>query len=171
MDWFLFILFAVLATLSALGVVVMKDAVKSAMSLIVTFFSLGALFVLQHAEIIGVLEVLVYAGAIMVLFVFVIMLVGEREEQIIAPGDLSKLGVVIKGGLAALVAYVFFAGISALLAPQAPELPEGFGSAQAIGQAFFDRFLFHFEMTSVLLLVGIVSAVVVSKQVRRTDRG
>lgn len=158
----LFALFATLAVASAIGVVAMRDPIKSALCLIGTFFSLGSLFVLQRAELLGVLEVLVYAGAIMVLFVFVLMLVINHDARRTAPGGSASLPFKVAAG--SLIGGVFLLLVSEVGLPPAAPAPADFGTAQALGHAFMGRFLFHFEMTSVLLLVGIIGAVIVSKR-------
>ncbi len=165
----LFALFAVASVVSALGVVFLRNPIKGALSLIACFFTLSCLFLLQAAELVAVLEILVYAGAIMVLFVFVIMLVEDHDEPILG----SSLGARITLPLKFVgVAVVGFAAVNLVrrspLAPPA-ELPEGFGGAAAMGREFFDNYLFHFELTSVLLLVGIVGAVIVSKNWKKGD--
>lgn len=160
----LFALFAVVSIVSAILVVALPDPVKSAMSLIVSFFCLACLFLLQSAELIAVLEVLVYAGAIMVLFVFVIMLVEKRDEPIIRPTLSSRIALPVKLGAVLVIAYALVVSIRSAPLAGSAELPEGFGSVTSIGHEFFDNFLFHFEFTSILLLVGIVGAVVVTKR-------
>ena len=170
----LFALFAVSAVVSALGVVAIRNPVKGAMSLIACFFCLACLFLLQSAEMIAILEVLVYAGAIMVLFVFVIMLVEDKEQPILTPALGQRIAVPVKVFGVAVVAASFISVIrrsSQIMAEQRPprpdELEDGFGSVKYVGHELFNNFLFHFEMTSILLLVGIVGAVIVSK--RRGD--
>ena len=167
----LFALFAVSAVVSALGVVAIRNPVKGAMSLIACFFCLACLFLLQSAEMIAILEVLVYAGAIMVLFVFVIMLVEDKEQPILTPALGQRIAVPIKITGAAVVAASLISVIRRSMSldpsrqPNYPdELPEAFGTVAHVGRELFDNFLFHFEMTSILLLVGIVGAVVVSKR-------
>ncbi len=151
------------AVLAAVGVVFIRNPIKGALSLIGCFFSLACLFVLQSAELVAVLEVLVYAGAIMVLFVFVLMLV-EHKSQPIVPRDLRhRLSFPVKVGAVCLV------GVNVgLLVWKAPlgmgsVLPEGFGHARMIGRTFLRDFLFQFELTSLLLLVGIVGAVIICR--------
>lgn len=168
----LFALFAVGAVVSALGVVAIRNPVKGAMSLIACFFCLACLFLLQRAEMIAILEVLVYAGAIMVLFVFVIMLVEDKEQPILTPALGQRIAVPIKVLSVGFVGYSLLATVrqTAQLEPgqrlsYPDELPDGFGTVAHVGRELFDNFIFHFEMTSILLLVGIVGAVVVSKRV------
>jgi len=170
-DAVFFAIFGAVSLISALGVVLLRNAVKSALSLIVCFFSLAALFLLQSAELLAVLEILVYAGAIMVLFVFVIMLVENRDEEAARTLLGSKLslpfkviGVVVVGfGVARIVAATTF--------PESAPLTPGFGSVGSVGKAFLTRYLLHFELTSLLLLVGIVGAVVISRRGRRLLTG
>jgi NADH-quinone oxidoreductase subunit J len=163
----LFALFAVASVISAIGVVMIRDPVKAAMSLIASFFSLACLFLLQSAELIAVLEVLVYAGAIMVLFVFVIMLVENKDAPVVGSALVQKIAAPLKvaGALAIAFAVITLIRRSVPALSGSESLPEGFGSVASIGRAFFnDGFLFHFELTSLLSLVGIVGAVIVSKR-------
>jgi NADH-quinone oxidoreductase subunit J len=167
-DAIFFALFGSLCLLSALGVVLLRNAVKSALSLIACFFSLAALFLLQSAELLAALEVLVYAGAIMVLFVFVIMLVENRDEEAARSLLGSKLSLPIKVvGVSVVVLGAARLVGETVFGPSA-ELPEDFGSVNRIGNVCLRDYQFHFEITSVLLLVGIVGAVVISRRGRRT---
>lgn len=166
-DAVFFAIFGALSIASALGVVLLRNAVKSALSLIVCFFSLAALFLLQSAELLAVLEVLVYAGAIMVLFVFVIMLVEDRQEEAARPVLGSRLALPIKVLGVGAVAYALVRVVSMTSFPESAVLGPGFGSVHSIGTTFLRKYLFHFELTSVLLLVGIVGAVVVSRRGRQ----
>ncbi|MCA9551367.1 MAG: NADH-quinone oxidoreductase subunit J [Myxococcales bacterium] len=162
----LFAVFALGSVISALGVVVIRNPVKGAMSLIGCFFSLACLFLLEAAELVAILEVLVYAGAIMVLFTFVIMLVENKSAAIVRNTVGQRLALPVKLAGVAVVAYGLVAFVRKMTFGAAKELPADFGSVAAIGHEFFDNFVFHFEMTSVLLLVGIVGAVIVSKKRR-----
>ncbi|MBK8013273.1 MAG: NADH-quinone oxidoreductase subunit J [Deltaproteobacteria bacterium] len=165
-EFVLFAVFAVASIASALGVVMLRNPVKSALSLIVCFFSLASLYIIQHAELIGVLQVLVYAGAIMVLFVFVIMLVENKEEAVVAPSLAQRVAIPFKVLAVSLVA----TSVMMLILKSGPwtleALPNDFGSPASVGKTFFDQHLLQFELTSLLLLVGIVGAVVVAKRGR-----
>lgn len=165
----LFAVFAVGCIVSALGVVVLRNPIKGAMSLIACFFCLACLFLLQAAELLAVLEILVYAGAIMVLFVFVIMLVEDHEQPIVRSSLASRVSLPVKVLAVGAVAYVMLRFVGEADFGASDELPDGFGSASSVGREFFDNFIFHFEMTSVLLLVGIVGAVIVSKGRRKVQ--
>lgn len=162
----LFVLFAALAVSTALGVVMLRDPIKGAMCLIGTFFALASLFVLQRAELMGMLEVLVYAGAIMVLFVFVLMLVEDKEAALFSPAISERASLPVKvAGTLLLAGALASAAVGSSFA-RPGELPDGFGSARSVGRVFFSDFLFHFEMSSVLLLAAIVGAVVISRRSR-----
>ena len=162
-ERFLFSVFAAMAIISGSGVVVLRDPVKGALSLVACFFSIACLYLLQAAELIAVLEVLVYAGAIMVLFVFVIMLVEEKEQSIIAPGLLRRIGVGVNVFAVALITTNIAVVLYRHRFGSDDPLPAGFGSPATIGKRFFADYLFHFELTSVLLLVAIVGAVMISR--------
>ena len=166
-DAVFFAIFGTLSIMSALGVVLLRDAVKSALSLIVCFFSLSALFLLQSAELLAVLEVLVYAGTSMLLFVFVIMLVENREEEAARTLLGSRLSLPIKVVGVGAVGFALIRVVSATAFPESAELTPGFGSVESIGLTFLRKYLFHFELTSVLLLVGIVGAVVMARRGRQ----
>ncbi|HTR19528.1 MAG TPA: NADH-quinone oxidoreductase subunit J [Gemmatimonadales bacterium] len=161
--------FAILSIVAATLCVTRRNAVASALWLVVTLFSLAALFVMLDAQFIAVLQVLVYAGAIMVLFLFVIMLLNVGRS---GPGDL-------KGLFGAAVAVTLATGLLFLLArvtdatpPDAIRLPPGTtAAAQAqqgliavVAQPLFETYLIPFEITSLLLLAAAVGAVVLAKR-------
>ncbi|MGF1509212.1 MAG: NADH-quinone oxidoreductase subunit J [Myxococcota bacterium] len=166
----LFCLFGLTTLVSALGVVLIRNAVKGALSLILCFFGLAALFLLQAAELLAVLEVLVYAGAIMVLFVFVIMLVENKDEEASRTLLGSRLSLPLKVGAVAVVGYAMTRAVSRTAFPPSQVLTDDFGTVQRTGLVFLRDYLFHFELTSLLLLVAIVGAVVISRRASR-DKG
>ena len=153
---------------AACGVVLARSPVHAAMSLVAAFFCLAGIYVLLTAHLIAVLQVLVYAGAIMVLFLFVIMLLALSEQQL----GFSKvrvvevLGVVGAAGMAFLVVWA----LRDLGWMKMPELQRddfgivSFGTVKLVGEFLFTQYLLPFEATSVLLLVAIVGAVVVAKE-------
>jgi NADH-quinone oxidoreductase subunit J len=162
-ELLLFAIFASMALVSATLVVAVRDPVKGALSLVACFFSIACLYLLQAAELIAVMEVLVYAGAIMVLFVFVIMLVEQRDVPIVPAGLLRRVLLPVKLGAVALVTANVALVVAKSIFPPSQALPADFGSPAAIGAAFFSSFLFQFELTSVLLLVAIVGAMLISR--------
>jgi NADH-quinone oxidoreductase subunit J len=159
----LFGAFAVLTLLSAALVISAKSPVSSAMALVSTFFFLAGIYVLLWAHTVAVLQVLVYAGAIMVLFLFVIMLLNLGEE---GPGARLTFSRILGGGAAIGLFVVLALSIARLHTPTAAltdAQAENFGTLSTIGQAIFTTWLLPFEAVSLLLLVSMVGAVVVAK--------
>ncbi len=162
------VLFGILAALliaSALGVVLSASPIRSALSLVLTLFFIAVQFLFLDAQLVAALQVVVYAGAIMVLFLFVIMLLNLQEE----PQAIARLGqraaAVFLGSLFLLAAVHFLAkpGIGAGTG-MAGAVPATFGSTELLAETLFTRFLFAFEITSVLLLVAVIGAVVLAKK-------
>ena len=161
----LFWVFGTATVVGAIFVISARSPMSAAMALVATFFFLAGVYVLLWAHAIAVLQVLVYAGAIMVLFLFVIMLLSLAEAEISAPG--LKISRIIGGastlGLLALLGLA----ISRLgLSPPTPQSPAGqasFGSLRTLGQIVYTTYLLPFEAVSLLLLVAILGAVVVAK--------
>jgi len=156
---FLFYLFAVLTVVAAAGVIAARSPIYSAMSLVGTFFCLAGIYVLLLAHTIAVLQVLVYAGAIMVLFLFVIMLLSLGEA--VGPAKVTFPRVV--GGLAATGLFVGLVVATKPFVPIAAEPAANFGTLQSIGAQLYTQWLAPFEAVSLLLLVAMVGAVVVAK--------
>jgi NADH-quinone oxidoreductase subunit J len=162
------VLFGVMAALliaAALGVVLQRSPIRSALSLIVTLFLLAVIFVFLDAHLVAALQVIVYAGAIMVLFLFVIMLLNLQHD----PQGLARLGIryaaALVGSLFFLAAVRFLVRAPSSAGPgMSGAAPEGFGSIEQVGERMFTHALLPFELTSVLLLVAIVGAVVLAKR-------
>jgi len=165
MEQVLFWLFALVAVATALYVVTARNPLHSALSLIGTFFALACEYVLLGAHMLAALQVLVYAGAVMVLFVFVIMLLNLKDEELGAPKvTLMKVlgGVGLGAGGIALVG-ALLRGVAGAAPTADLVLQPGFGTVAAVGRAIYGPYLLPFEVTSLLLLVSIVAAVVVAK--------
>ncbi|MBK8479817.1 MAG: NADH-quinone oxidoreductase subunit J [Proteobacteria bacterium] len=164
-----FWLFGGLALLGALGTVTRRSPVQAALFLVLTLVATGGLFLVLHASFLAAIQVLVYAGAVMVLFLFVVMSVSHTEGEALglAQGTLGKLiGVGAVGLLLHRMLQVCLqAGAAAV---GAVPLPAGFGDVRSLGRWLFSRYLLPFETISVLLLVAIVAAVAIT---RRPDRG
>ncbi len=163
MELALFILFAALALTGGLGVIASGRAIHSALALLLVLSSLAVLYLLLGAQFIAVLQVIIYAGAIVVLFLFVIMLLhmatGEPPVRTVRPW---------RSGAAFAAALFLAALLSAVIrtravADRAAAPAAGFGTAEAVGRTLFTRFLLPFELASVILLVGIIGAVVLAK--------
>ena len=156
----LFYLISVLLVLSSLMVVFLRNVIHCALALVVALFLIAVLFVMLHAPMVGVLQVLVYAGAIMVLFLFVIMFLNPTT-----PEPRRKLW----WGFASLGARLLAGGLAALLSNGTPSADpvaatEIFGSPEMLGKSLFTEFVLPFEIASVLLLVAIIGAVVLAKR-------
>ena len=159
-----FAIFATFTVVTALGVIVSRNPVYAAMNLVGTFFFLAGIYVLLSAHLIAFMQILVYAGAVMVLFLFVIMLLslGAEERREENRRTIQYVGVL--GGMALFA--VLAAAIARIVDPVMPALAdaERFGTVKAVGQVLYTDFLLPFEVTSLLLLVAIVGAVVVAKE-------
>lgn len=159
-----FYLFSLIAMVSGVGVVTMRNPIASALSLVVCFFFLAADYVLLDAHFVAVIQILVYAGAIMVLFIFVIMLLNLRDGDHLTFHDVGVRSVVGMG-TAGLFAVGLFTALGQL--PETLPAPIGaeFGTIAAIGRALFEGpYLLPFETVSALLTVAVVGAVVLAKK-------
>jgi NADH-quinone oxidoreductase subunit J len=158
----LFFVFAIPLMVAAAGVIVARSPVYAAMNLVAAFFFLACIYVLLSAHLLAAMQILVYAGAVMVLFLFVIMLLSlgheglEQEKQ----KGMQLLGGLGAVGLVALVAAATREVADREMAVVAPD----FGTVKAVGRVLFTQYLLPFEATSILLLVAIVGAVVVAKE-------
>jgi NADH-quinone oxidoreductase subunit J len=162
-----FIVLAPLSVVSAVGMVLSRNAVYSALLLVVNFFCLAGFYVLLEAQFVAAVQVIVYAGAIMVLFLFVLMLLGVESQEALREtikgqrpaAVLLTLGLLV-AIVAALAAGVFDAAPTSLAAPN-----QG-GNVQAVGRLLFTRYTFAFETAGVLLVVAAVGALVLGKRQR-----
>ena len=182
MDWVVanfgavvFYAAAVVVLLGAVGVLTLKNPVHAALSLLATFLAVAALFVLQHAEFLAAVQILIYAGGVMVLFLFVIMLVNvttlPREPQYLR--RLAPAALVIGATLAVLVGIgvwsVATAGPGDLDALRTVE-GQALGNTQAVGWSLYREYLLPFEVVSVVLLVAMIGAIVMGrKETRKED--
>jgi NADH-quinone oxidoreductase subunit J len=162
METILFWVFAVVAVAAALVVVLARNPITSALALIVSFFILAGYYVLLSAQFLAAVQVVVYAGAIMVLFLFVIMLLNLRQLPQMFPvkGIPIVLGVIV-GGILFLLVLKTFIGIPSV--PSA-NVDVDMGSASNLGSKLFTNYLLPFEIASILLLTAIVGAVVLIRR-------
>jgi NADH-quinone oxidoreductase subunit J len=170
MDLITFYIFAGIAILTSLLVVAQKNTMYSVMLLIASFGALAGLYVLLDAPFTAVTQIIIYAGAIVVLFLFVVMLLNvPREEPEVAgiAGALGSGGLKIGAVLSLLLVLEVAWGLSRIgLAWFSPEHAADVSSVTAIGSALFTRYAFAFEVTSILILVSMVGAVVVARRER-----
>ncbi len=163
MDVILFLVFAIIAVVSAVNVVVQTHPISSAVSLIGVMGSLAVLYLLLGGEFIAAAQVIVYAGAVMVLFIFVILLLNAGAETKGGRSFMVQLlGVPLLIALLGLLAFV----IQTRLPRGATVHFGGFtgGTAQAVGKALFTTYVLPFEVTSLLILIAIVGAIVLARK-------
>ena len=152
------------AIVSAILVITCKNPINSALSLILTFFCLATYYVMLDAPFVATVQVMVYAGAIMVLIVFTIMLLNIRVDATKKHSHKIVLGSII--GFFTLINAVFLLLKSRASLPTGPynaEMINKIGHTELIGREMFTTFLLPFEITSILLLVAIVGAVIIAK--------
>jgi NADH-quinone oxidoreductase subunit J len=164
METILFYLFAALTLVCALLVVAnpfSRNPVTSAMFLVLTIISMAGLFVLLHAFFLAAVQVLVYAGAVMVLFLFVIMLLDLKDEE---RRRVKKFGLI--GGLVSVgaIVMIFVKSILATKPDANLSVPTLEGDPAALGKLLFTQYLLPFEVVSVLLLVAMVGVILLSKK-------
>ncbi len=158
----LFWIFAVGAIAAGLGVVLnVQNTINAALSLVATLLALAGLFFLLDAQFVALIQVMIYAGAIVVLFIFVIMLLNLRGGPM---GADAQPVLKILGGALIAAATVKLAGLLSGLQQPWGELPPGYGTTREIGYALYGDYLLAFEVAGVLLLAGIVAAVVIAKR-------
>ncbi|HLG19226.1 MAG TPA: NADH-quinone oxidoreductase subunit J [Bdellovibrionota bacterium] len=163
----LFYLFGGAAVLFSLLVILLRNPVTSALSLVASFFAVSAIFVLLGAPFLGVIQVLVYAGAVLVLFLYVVMLLNVRierrqvaKQRLISLGSLLLLALI----LAALFKVVSFPSI----APVA--VKESFGSMASVGELLLGPYALVFELVSLVLLAAMIGAVILSTMRKEEER-
>ena len=159
----LFLVLALVALASALGMLISRNAIYSALFLVLNFAATAVFFLLLNAPFIAVAQVSVYTGAIMVLFLFVIMLLGaERAGPIQAIQWQRPLAITLAVILLLEGGYILL-GQRGVLPLVTAQLPQGFGSPTQVGTDLFSRYVLPFEITSVLLLVAMIGAIVLTK--------
>lgn len=163
MQIIVFYILAFLAVGGALLMVSQRNPLSGAFFLVITMCALAGLFAMLHAEFVFILQVLVYAGAIMVLVIFTIMLLNLNREEL-HEMPVSKIRLLVMGALCAAGA----AGVVRVLGQidmAKPELADGFGSIESIGRLMLTEFIYPFEVISLVLLVAVVGVVLLAKRV------
>ena len=172
MDWAVFVIAAVITLAGAVGVVVSRNPVHAALMLVMTLFGVAVLFVAQQAHFLAAVQVIVYAGAIVVLFLFVIMFLGiDKQENVRAetlPGQRPAAAVL--GVLVLLESYLLLRTTWATGRVADPEgLANGHANTEDLAEVLFTRYLFPFEVTSILLVIAVVGAVVLARRSNRSE--
>jgi NADH-quinone oxidoreductase subunit J len=170
----LFYIFATITVLAALRVITARNPVHSALFLVLTFVSAACIWMLLQAEFLAIVLVLVYVGAVMVLFLFVVMMLDINLDQM-RKGFWRNLpaaafvGVVVVLELAAVIMHVF----SGVKSADAPVQPAGYSNTKALGKLLYTDYVYPFEVAGVILLVAMVAAIALTlrrrKDVRYTD--
>jgi NADH-quinone oxidoreductase subunit J len=167
METLLFWLLAMVALIAAGSMIIQRNPVHSALFLIITLLSLAGLFLLLSASFLAVIQIIVYAGAIMVLFLFVIMLLDIRRTEV-APSR-----VKLQKSLGLLLGVIFFLEmllvlrsgvINGMAAAATTPPPPDFGTAVALGRTLFTSYFFPLQLAAVLLFVALIGAIVLSKR-------
>jgi NADH-quinone oxidoreductase subunit J len=176
MELFVFIVAGAMVLGGALGVVLRANPVHAALSLVLTLFGIAVLFVAQEAHFLAAVQVIVYAGAIVVLFLFVIMLLGvDRVDDLrIEPLRIQRpLAALIGVGTVALVIAALLAGgDDAITGERTASEPASGGeeNIDALARSIFSDYVFAFEVTSVLLIIAVVGTVVLARRPPRRER-
>ena len=157
----LFWIVAVIAVLGGIGVVASRQPIRSVLCLVAVMLSLSVLFLMLSAQFVFAVQVIVYAGAVMVLFLFVVALLGPVREG-------AGIRLRFQWVLSVLVAAVFFGAVWALLSDVRLRKPDDlpvavFGTVEQVGYQLFTTYLYPFELTSILLLVAAVGAIYLSR--------
>jgi NADH-quinone oxidoreductase subunit J len=162
----LFYVFAALALVSALGVVTMRNPMYGALCLLTTFLSIAVLFLLLEAEFVAVVQIFVYGGGIMVLFLFVIMLINlHRLPQVKLFAGQSPLAGVLAVVMLGFFAYFFIVRVTAVAAPRgAAAAARVLGNPQDVAMSLYRDYLLPFEIASLFLLVAMIGAVVLGRR-------
>lgn len=165
METLFFAIITLVAIVSAILVISCKNPINSALALVLTFFCLATYYVMLDAPFMAAIQVMVYAGAIMVLIVFTIMLLNIRIDASKKHSHKIFLGSII--GFFTLVNTVYILIKSQAASPNGPynsDMIKQIGHTELIGREMFTKFLLPFEITSILLLVAIVGAVILAKK-------
>jgi len=171
-EMFVFLVSGAICLGGALGVVLFRNTVHNALSLVATLFGVAVLFIAQEAYFLAAIQVIVYAGAIVILFLFVIMLLGvDRATALKRDPILGQrpLAVLTGAGLLGLGLTALLAGASRVtgerssLAPLDPDVPD----VDRLGRVLFTDYVFAFEITAVLLTIAVVGAVVLSRRAKK----
>lgn len=159
-QWFL----GCLLVLSSLGVVLAQKPVQACLSFLLTLVTLAALYLQLSAQFIAVMQILVYAGAILVIFMFVIILFQDAHRQIARFQAKSAPLWLFAAAFTFLLMLVFFGNRLLGLSPASLNIPEKFGSVESLGEALYIDFFFPFEAVILLFLVAVVGALYIGKK-------
>jgi NADH-quinone oxidoreductase subunit J len=162
MEQIIFYFVAAIALLSAGYFVFAKNPLYAILSLIVTFFSIAGMYVLLNAQFLGVIQIIVYAGAIMVLFLYILMMLNLNKEDESKKQHINKFVGVLAAGILLIGILGAYKGLSGK--EVAGNVDFGVGLTKNLGLLLFNEYVLPFEFASVLILAGIVGAVLIGKR-------
>ena len=162
MEQILFFFVAALALVSGFYFVFAKNAMYAILSLIITFFSIAGLYILLNAQFLGIVQIIVYAGAIMVLFLYILMMLNLNKEDESAKKNLPKFIGVFTSGLLLVGILGAFKGLNHKT--YAVDVDSTVGLTKNLGKLLFNEYVLPFELASILILAGIVGAVLIGKK-------
>jgi NADH-quinone oxidoreductase subunit J len=165
LEQLMFFVFGALTLGGALGVVVLRNPFYSVLALVVHLVALAGLFLLLHAEFLAAAQVVVYAGAVMVLYVFVVAYIGGADEPLRPEGGaIWSFGPLLVGAVGLELAIAIVGSSLSAIDSRGAEVGAGFGSPGQLGELLLGRFLIAFEAASYLLLVAAVGAIVLARR-------
>ncbi|MBK1895413.1 NADH-quinone oxidoreductase subunit J family protein [Chryseobacterium paridis] len=163
MDQFLFFLVAFLAVASAVYFVFAKNPLHAILSLIVTMFSIAGMYILLNAQFLAIIQIIVYAGAIMVLFLYILMMLNLNKEDESKKNNTLKFIGVFTAGLLLIGILGVFRGVQDNHIV-VENVDRGVGLTKNLGKLLFNEYVLPFELASILILAGIVGAVLIGKK-------
>ncbi len=168
MAFYIFLFLSAIAVFCGLMTILSRNPIHSALYLIGCFFAIAGHYMLLNAEFLAIVHIIVYAGAIMVLFLFTVMLMNLNEESENHKPALSKIAAVVAAGL---LGFVLIAALLRADTTAVPQLPEGnIGQIKTLGKVLLKEYLFPFEFASILLLVAMIGAVLLAKKEKPVDK-
>ena len=163
MDQFLFFLVAFLAVSSAIYFVFARNPLYAILSLIVTMFSIAGMYILLNAQFLAIIQIIVYAGAIMVLFLYILMMLNLNKEDESKKNNTLKFVGVFTAGLLLIGVLGVFRGVQEQHVV-VENVDKGVGLTKNLGRLLFNEYVLPFELASILILAGIVGAVLIGKK-------
>jgi NADH-quinone oxidoreductase subunit J len=161
MAHFLFFLLAIICIASVLGMIISKDQAYNALFLIVAFVCMGGLFALLEAPFIAAVQIIIYAGAIMILFIFVVMMINLRKD---VSSEKKKWTLYFAVVIALVLTVELVLTVKGTLEPVSSSALEKLGSPTELGRLLFTEYLYPFEITSILIIAAMVGAIVLVKK-------
>jgi NADH-quinone oxidoreductase subunit J len=161
MAQFLFFLLAIVSVAAVLGMIISKDQAYNALFLIVAFVCMGGLFALLEAPFIAAVQIIIYAGAIMILFIFVVMMINLRKG--LEP-EKKKWTMYFAVVVAVALVIELVLTVKGALEPVSAAASESLGNPTELGRLLFTKYLYPFEITSILIIAALVGAIVLVKK-------